>query len=87
MSLYFPVTGGATPQGRRRYQRSEFPTTSEFITELPTHTSLGRDFVKIEFDWNGTNKNQLELNGSSVVSGASVLPWHLATISSKTLAT
>ena len=29
----------ATPLGRSRYQTSGFPTTSEFPTELPTHTS------------------------------------------------
>jgi len=27
----------ATPPGRSRYQTSEFPATSEFPTELPTH--------------------------------------------------
>ena len=29
---------GSNPQGRSRYQTSEFPTTSECPTTLPTHT-------------------------------------------------
>ena len=30
----------ATPLGRSRYQTSEFPTSSELPTELPTHTQI-----------------------------------------------
>jgi len=40
LHAYVPVFSRyrSNPQGRSRYQTSEFPTTSEFPAELPTHT-------------------------------------------------
>ena len=39
LTFPFPLSR-ATPLGRSRYQTSEFPTTSEFPNELPTHDAL-----------------------------------------------
>jgi hypothetical protein len=34
----------ATPPGRSRYQTSEFPSTSEFPTEIPTHNRTQAEY-------------------------------------------